>query len=51
MKLPYGIIAFFVQRTGLGRALIERLTAKLVQDGIPTITLVCVVKYSLFASV
>uniref|UniRef100_A0A7S3QNU8 N-acetyltransferase domain-containing protein n=1 Tax=Dunaliella tertiolecta TaxID=3047 RepID=A0A7S3QNU8_DUNTE len=27
------------QRTGLGRALIERLTAKLVNDGIPTITL------------
>eukprot|EP00983_Pelagomonas_calceolata_P122429 1160908-Pelagomonas_calceolata.AAC.16 len=27
-------------RTGLGRALIERLTAKLVNDGIPTITLV-----------
>jgi ribosomal protein S18 acetylase RimI-like enzyme len=28
------------QRGGLGRALIERLTAKLVQDDIPTVTLV-----------
>lgn len=27
------------QRLGLGRALMERLTAKLVEDGIPTITL------------
>jgi GNAT superfamily N-acetyltransferase len=28
------------QRCGLGRALMERLTARLVEDGIPTITLV-----------
>ncbi len=28
------------QRSGLGRALMERLTARLVQDDIPTITLV-----------
>lgn len=28
------------QRGGLGRALLERLTAKLVKDDIPTITLV-----------
>lgn len=27
------------QRIGLGRALMERLTARLVEDGIPTITL------------
>lgn len=27
------------QRLGLGRALVERLTARLVDDGIPTITL------------
>ena len=27
------------QRGGLGRALVERLTASLVEDGIPTITL------------
>ena len=36
----FGFVVTFLQRSGLGRALIERLTAKLVRDGSPTLTLV-----------